>query len=221
VHLTDLTEAYSVLATDGVKHAQTMVLSVQDADGNVLESYADQASQVSDAQSVEEVNDILSDAGARAPLFGASQSETVFPGYDVALKTGTSNDYRDAWAMGYTPSLVVGVWAGNNNNAPMVAQGSSILAAVPMWSQFMNAALPQVPNTTFTPPQPVTPASPALGGECLNADGTPQTILYCIDKSDPTGPPPANPANDPQYSNWETGVENWVTQHPNSTPENY
>lgn len=209
VHLTDLTEAYSVLATDGVKHPQTMILSVQDANGDTLESYENQSTTVADAQSVEEINDVLSDASAREPLFQASQNETVFPGYDVALKTGTSNDYRDAWAMGYTPSLVVGVWAGNNDNTPMKAQGSSILAAVPMWSQFMNAALPQVPNETFTPPNPVTAASAALGGDYLDANGDPHTILYYVNKNDPTGPPPADPAADPQFRNWEVGVQDW------------
>ena len=212
VHLIDLTEAYSVLATDGIKHAQTMIMQVQDASGNTLESYQDQASQVADAQSVRLTNDILSDSQAREPLFQASFNETVFPGYDVALKTGTSNDYRDAWAMGYTPSLVVGVWAGNNNNTPMQKSGSSILAAVPMWSAFMTQALPMVPNTTFIQPNPTTPANPALGGDYRDASGQPHSILYFINKNDPTGPAPTNPANDPQYNNWETGVQNYYKQ---------
>lgn len=209
VHLIDLTEAYSVLADQGVKHAQTMILSVTDSNGNVLESYQDQTTTVADAQSVNEINDILSDAAARAPLMGASQGLTVFPGYDVALKTGTSNNYTDAWAMGYTPSLVVGVWAGNNNNAPMQKAGSSILAAVPMWNAFMTQALPEVPNTTFTQPNPVTPDKPILAGQ-FNINGQVHTILYYVDKNDPTGPDPSDPAMDPQYNNWEIGVENWA-----------
>jgi len=212
VRLIDLTEAYSVLATDGIKHAQTMVLSVTDSNGNVLESYADQASQVADAQSVRLVNDILSDPAAREPLFQASQNLTVFPGYDVALKTGTSNDYRDAWAMGYTPSLVVGVWAGNNDNTPMKKNGSSILAAVPMWSAFMQQALPQVPNETFTQPNPVYPIKPILAGDYLYGNQI-HTILYYVNKSDPTGAPPADPAADPQFHNWETGVLNWAANN--------
>jgi membrane peptidoglycan carboxypeptidase len=209
VHLIDLTEAYSVLADQGVKHAQTMILSVTDANGNILESYQDQTSQVADAQSVNLVNDILSDAAARAPLMGASQDLTVFPGYDVALKTGTSNNYTDAWAMGYTPSLVVGVWAGNNNDAPMQKAGSSILAAVPMWNAFMTQALPEVPNTTFIPPAPTTATKPVLTGQYV-IDGQVHDILYYVNKSDPTGPDPTNPAADPEYNNWETGVENWA-----------
>ncbi len=209
VHLIDLTEAYSVLADQGVKHAQTMVLSVTDANGNTLESYQDQTTQVADAQSVNLINDILSDAAARAPLMGGSQGLTVFPGYDVALKTGTSNNYTDAWAMGYTPSIVVGVWAGNNNDAPMQKAGSSILAAVPMWNAFMTQALPEVPNTTFTPPAPTTATKPVLTGQYV-INGQVHNILYYVDKSDPTGPDPTNPATDPEYNNWETGVENWA-----------
>src|SRR5581483_4047349 len=145
VKLIDAVEAYSVLATEGTKHNQSMVLQVQDPQGNVLETFNDQSTQVGDTQSIREITDILADANARAPLFQASQNLTVFPGYDVALKTGTSNDYRDAWAMGYTPSLVVGVWAGNNNNAAMIKSGSSILAAVPIWHAFLQQALPSVP----------------------------------------------------------------------------
>jgi penicillin-binding protein 1C len=212
VHLIDTTEAYSVLAADGVKHDQAMILQVQDASGNTLESYTDQAAQVADPQSVRLVSDILSDAQARAPLMGASQNLTVFPGYDVALKTGTSNDYRDAWAMGYTPSLAVGVWAGNNDNTPMQKSGSSILAAVPMWSAFMTQALPRVPNTTFVQPDPTNPTKPILAGD-FTANNQIHTILYYVDKNDPTGPSPSDPASDPQFNHWETGVINWATQN--------
>jgi penicillin-binding protein 1C len=209
VKLIDLTAAYSVLSQDGIHHAQYMVLSVQDTNGNTLESYQDQATQVADTQSISLVNDILSDATARAPLMGASQNLTVFPGYDVALKTGTSNDYRDAWAMGYTPSLVVGVWAGNNNDTPMQRAGSSILAAVPMWSAFMTQALPEVPNTTFVPPNATNATKPVLTGQYV-INGQIHAILYYVDKNDPTGPDPTDPAADPQYNSWETGVESWA-----------
>ena len=212
VRLIDLTEAYSVLSQDGVKHAQTMILQVQDSNGNILESYNDQVSQVAPAQSVRLINDILSDAAARAPLMGASQNLTVFPGYDVALKTGTSNDYKDAWSMGYTPSLVVGVWAGNNNDVAMQRAGSSILAAVPMWNAFMTQALPEVPNTTFTQPDPSNATKPILVGNYLNG-GQIHSELYYINKNDPTGPNPVNPQNDPQYNNWESAVQIWASKN--------
>ncbi|HVM77319.1 MAG TPA: transglycosylase domain-containing protein [Candidatus Paceibacterota bacterium] len=213
VHLVDLTEAYSVLSQEGVKHNQSMILSVQDASGNTLEEYQDSTSTVADAQSVRLINAVLSDPSARAPLFQASQNLTVFPGYDVALKTGTSNDYRDAWAMGYTPSLVVGVWAGNNDNTPMKRQGSSILAAVPMWSDFLNKVLPLVPNSTFIPPDPPSEPKPILAGQYL-IDGQIHSTLYYISKDNPAGPVPSNPNIDPQYKDWEAGVQNWVSYNP-------
>ncbi len=220
VHLVDLTEAYSALAADGVKHAQTMVLQVQDANGKVLESYADQATQVADPQNVRLVNDILSDANARSGLFQNSLDLTVFPGYDVALKTGTSNDYRDAWSIGYTPDFVVGVWAGNNDNTPMQRNGSSILAAVPIWHAFMAQALTEYQPDTFPTPATTTPPSkPILAGN-YTANNQVHTILYYVDKNDPTGPPPADPAADPQFNNWETGVVNWAQQNiPNFATE--
>ncbi len=212
VHLIDLTEAYSVLAADGTKHAQAMILSVQDASGKTLESYSDNATQVADPQNVRLVNDVLSDANARAGLFQNSLNLTEFPGYDVALKTGTSNDYRDAWSMGYTPDLVVGVWAGNNNNTPMQRNGSSILAAVPIWHSFMTQALTQYQSDAFPTPAPTNPSKPILAGN-YTANNQIHTILYYVDKDDPTGPDPSNPASDPQFSHWETGVINWAKQN--------
>jgi membrane peptidoglycan carboxypeptidase len=213
VHLIDLTEAYSVLAADGIKHAQTMVLQVQDANGKVLESYNDQATQVADPQNIRLVNNILSDANARSGLFQNSLDLTVFPGYDVALKTGTSNDYRDAWSMGYTPDLVAGVWAGNNDNTPMQRNGSSILAAVPIWHAFMAQALAEYPQDTFPAPASTTPpAKPILAGNYL-ANNQVHTILYYVNKDDPTGPAPTDPTTDPQFYRWETGVVNWARQN--------
>lgn len=215
VRLIDEVAAYSALAADGMKHAQSMVLEVRDSQGNILESYQDQPSQVADTQSVNLVNDVLSDAAARAPLMGGSQNLTVFPGYDVALKTGTSNNYIDAWALGYTPSLVVGVWAGNNDNSPMQKSGSSILAAVPMWSAFMQQALPEVPNTTFNRPDFVNEIKPILAG-IPYPDGVAHSDLYYINKSDPAGPPPADPSTDPQFGNWEAALQAWIARNPSS-----
>jgi penicillin-binding protein 1A len=121
--------------------------------------------------------------------------------------------------MGYTPSLMVGVWAGNNNNKPMQRNGSSILAAVPMWHEFMAQALLQYQPEVFPQPQPITPTKPILNGDYTNNNQI-HTILYYIDKSDPTGPVPQNPSQDPQFNNWETGVLNWSSNNiPNFTAQ--
>jgi len=220
VRLIELVGGYSVLAGDGARRPQTMILEVKDAKGNILESYEDQqdgsgAEQAADPQSVRLVNDILSDQSARAGLFQNSLGLTVFPNYDVALKTGTSNDYRDAWTVGYTPSLVVGVWAGNNDNKPMHRSGSSILAAVPIWHNFMAEALPLYAPETFPKPEPIASSKPILRGEYL-LGGQPHSILYYIDRRDPTGSAPLDPYADPQFANWETAVQEWAKK--NFTP---
>lgn len=210
VHLIDLARAYSVLAQDGILREQSMVLEVRDKNKNVLEQYQNREKRVVDANYVRTVTDILSDVDARSGLFHSSLGLTVFPGYDVALKTGTSNDYRDAWTMGYTPSLVVGVWAGNNEaNKPMHRQGSSILAALPMWNAFMKEALKTQPPQSFVEPDPLPANKPIFAGQYIQ-DGQVHSILYHVDRADPTGPPPSNPWDDPQFARWEASVQVWA-----------
>lgn len=221
VKMADMLKAYSVLADEGVEHQQSMVLEVDDSNGTVLEKYQDQASQVNDPKYIQWINSILSNVDLRAPLFGPGGGLTAFPGYDVALKTGTSNDYRDAWAFGYTPDLVVGVWAGNTNYAPMQRNGSSILAAVPMWSAFLKSILPTYPPDKFPSPEPLPPVTKPM----LNSDyvanvsvggvNYPQVhnILYYVDKNDPLGQVPQDPANDPQFDNWEAAVLDWASKN--------
>ncbi|MEK7187792.1 MAG: penicillin-binding transpeptidase domain-containing protein, partial [Patescibacteria group bacterium] len=212
VRLVDLVEAYSVLSQEGVKHDSSFILEVRDSTNNQLEEFKDENTEVIDPQYPRLINDILSDADARAGLFHSSLGLTQFTGYDVAMKTGTSNDYHDAWTVGYTPNLVAGVWAGNNDNAPMQKSGSSILAAVPIWSAFMKEALKEFPPETFGKPDPVIVEKPILKGQYI-IDGQIHSILYYIDKGDPNGATPGSPANDPQFYNWEKGVSEWLQKN--------
>jgi len=154
------------------------------------------------------VNNILSDIDARAGLFQSSLNLTVFPGRDVALKTGTTNDYKDAWTLGYTPSLTIGVWAGNSDNTPMQKHAGSILAAVPIWSEFMNAALQNYPMEFFNKPDGVQENKPMMNGEYI-INGQVHEILYYVDKTNPMGPQPLNPEYDSQFWNWELPLKNW------------
>lgn len=218
VKLIELVGAYSVFAADGVKHKQKLILKIEDAKGNLIEEFKDETSKVFDEQLIRTINQILSDKDLRSGLFQQSLNLTIFPGYEVALKTGTTNDYRDAWAIGYTPFLTVGVWAGNNDNQPMQQQGSSILAAVPIWHDFMAKVIENYSPENFIKPEPITlPQKPMLNGEAIfspiiNGTVKPQihTILYYVNKDDPLGLPPSNPFQDPQFLNWETGVLNWA-----------
>lgn len=219
VHLTDMVEAYSVFANDGTKHNQYFIQSVTDNHNNILEQHTDTATQILEPEYARLINNILSDATLRAPLFGASLSQTVFDGYDVALKTGTTNDYRDAWAIGYTPFLTVGVWAGNSNNVPMQKNGASILAAVPIWSAFMNATLPSFQSQLFPQPDPLSSTRPMINGQYIttSTSGSPQihSILYYIDKNNPTQDPGPSydPHSDPQFQGWEASVIYWAEKN--------
>ena len=218
VKLIDLVEAYSVLSQEGVKHSQVMVLKIENSNGEILEEYREKNEKVTEPLYPQLINNILLDADLRQPLFASSLNLTVFPDQEVALKTGTSNDFRDAWAMGYTRSLVVGVWAGNNNNSSMQQQAGSILAAVPIWRAFMDEALKkQTLSETFTRPDLVLAEKPMLRGESIikykiNDIEYPQVhdILYYVDKDNPAGPNPQNPQNDPQFENWEEGLMEWL-----------
>ncbi len=219
VKLADLINAYSVFAQDGIKHRQSFILKVATKD-KVLEEYRDTPERIMESQYIRLVNDILSDAVARRPIFGVSLNLPSLPNHQLAVKTGTSNDFRDAWTIGYTPSLVVGVWAGNNNNEPMTKEGASIAAAVPIWRDFMVAAFRDRPPEVFEKPELVLREKPMLRGEYLvryqaGSEILPQihSLLFYVDKGNPLGPELRNPADDPQFENWEKPVLVWAEKN--------
>ena len=219
VTLLDLVGAYSVFAQEGVKHKQTFVIKITDSKGKIVEEYKDAATQVIESQYPRILNDILTDVEERSGLFSSSLPLTLFPGHQVALKTGTTNDYHDAWAIGYTPELIVGVWAGNNNNVAMTQRGSSLLAAVPIWSAFMRDALKDKPLVSFNKPEPIVSSKPVFQGQSTvnfrignNSYSQIHSILFYVDKKDPQGPPPVQPENDSQFKNWEFSVLKWAEQ---------
>jgi membrane peptidoglycan carboxypeptidase len=208
VKLLDLTDAYATLANGGVHNPPTGILSVTDAEGNTLEEFQPQQTQVIDPDVAAEVSSMLSNNEARFPEYPPSNPLT-FPGYDVAVKTGTTNDYRDAWTVGYSPNVVVGAWAGNNDNSPMVKEIAGYIVA-PMWHQIMQDALNKYPVAYFPQP-PAIPqdAKPVFLGNYA-ANGV-HEILNSVDRSDPTGPAPLRPQNDPQYEYWEYPVQIWAS----------
>ncbi|MBI2603929.1 MAG: penicillin-binding protein [Candidatus Harrisonbacteria bacterium] len=209
----ELVGAYATLAKEGVRRKQALILRIEDASGKVIEEWHDAPVRVMEPQYPRIINEILSDHELRRPLFQNSFALTVFPDQEVALKTGTTNDYRDAWALGYSPSFVVGVWAGNNDNTPMQKHGTSILAAVPIWNTFMREALQGRPTETFTRPEPVFAEKPALRGDVI-INNQAHDILYYVYADDPTGPIPPYPDADNQYKNWEEPVQEWLKTHP-------
>ena len=219
VRLLDLTGAYAAFANDGVKNTPTGILEVDDAAGNVLARYEPQPSRVLPANIARDMSAMLSDAPARLPEYSLN-SPLSFPGYDVAVKTGTTNDTRDAWVIGYTPSIAIGVWAGNNDNTPMVKSIAGFIAA-PMWHAVMAYALSKYPKTFFGEPDAISSSvPPMLRGDWQIPDAqgavVPHSLLYWTNKDNPQGPPPSNPAQDPQFAYWEYGISAWYASHPDA-----
>ena len=208
VSLLDIAAAYSVFANDGIRNPYNPVLWVEDAEGNIVDRHSLSPRQVLPEKVSRLVTDILSDNVARTPGFGAN-SALYIPTRPVAVKTGTSNDYRDAWIIGYAPNLTVGAWVGNNDNRPMEKKVSGLVVA-PLWREYMERILPQFPVETFMPPEPedFSNLKPILRGDW--STGGIHSILYWVDKNNPRGPIPPNPSDDPQFLNWEYGVELWT-----------
>lgn len=152
VKMVDMTNAFSVLADNGTKHDQIYWLKITDSQGKTIDEFKperDKGKAVLDPQIASEISSILSDNNARCSLGVFTCNNPLTLGNrPVAAKTGTSEDYKDAWTVGYTPSLVTTVWAGNNDNKPMT-QAASIISA-PIWNKYMQSALKDSPVEQFT-----------------------------------------------------------------------
>jgi 1A family penicillin-binding protein len=148
VKLLDMASGFSVFANDGKRNPPTPILKVLDFKGNVLESNQPKNMPVLDAQVARKINSILSDNAARVPIFGP-RNRLFIPGRTVAAKTGTTQEFRDAWTIGYTPYLSVGVWAGNNDNHVMHAGADGSFVAAPIWNSFMTKAIQNLPDQQF------------------------------------------------------------------------
>lgn len=150
VTMVDMARVYGVLAANGVKHNLSPILKITDWKGESLPIPL----KKEDVQAVSPeiafiLSDILSDNSARAPAFGPNSS-LVIPGKTVAVKTGTSDNKRDNWTIGYTPDYVVAVWVGNNNNAPMNRElTSGVTGAAPIWNEIITNLLKDKADKPF------------------------------------------------------------------------
>ncbi len=231
--LLDMTSVYGVFANRGIRNQYTGILSVEDGVGNILEKFEEAPQQILKPNTTNILSSILSDNEARTPTFGAN-SVLKIPGREVAVKTGTTNNNKDAWTIGYTPSIAVGVWVGNNDNIPMKKGGAAL--AGPIWNGVMTEALKTTPAEFFEKPEPIDETLPPLirglwqGGETFSIDTvsgglatefTPSelkkeisitnvhSILYWIDKNNPLTLKTTNSNSDSQFENWEYGVKKW------------
>ncbi|MDO8618996.1 MAG: PBP1A family penicillin-binding protein [Candidatus Daviesbacteria bacterium] len=150
VRLLDLTSAFGVLANKGEQVDPVTILKVTDSKGKTLFEYQPpEGRKVLDPSVAFVISDILSDNGARTAAFG-SNSYLNISGRTIAVKTGTTDQKRDNWTIGYTPSVVVGVWVGNNDNSPLDPKiASGVTGASPMWNKIMQAAIQGKGNEPF------------------------------------------------------------------------
>lgn len=153
IKLLELTGAYSIFANMGQKYDVSPILKVEDSKGKILEERKDiKSKQVLDPQIAYQISSILSDNQARSSVFG-SHSPLYFSNRTVAAKTGTTQDFRDAWTYGYTPSIAAGVWVGNNNNSPMSGHAAGVNAAGPLWHKFMERVSANTPDEWYDQPK--------------------------------------------------------------------
>jgi len=236
VKLIEHVNAYASLARDGVYEKYYTVLKVVDANGKVLEEKEEpKEKRVLDKQVAREVTDILTDNSARAYIFGENNYLTL-GGRPVAAKTGTTNDYHDAWTMGYTPQIATGVWVGNSDNTEMNRGADGSVVAAPIWNAYMRKILAIYPANGFPKPEEINCDKPMVCGQLAveekiridkktgqrATEFTPaedieektyrevHNILHYVDKNDPLGSIPEDPTKDPQYTLWETAVTKWA-----------
>ncbi|MFH1292303.1 MAG: PBP1A family penicillin-binding protein [bacterium] len=238
ITLLEHTAAYATLANQGIYHKPITILKVENYEGQeIYKAKESKGDEAIDKDLVSILSNVLSDDQARSYIFGAN-SKLTLPGRPVAAKTGTTDDTKDAWTMGYIPSLVAGVWVGNTKPSPMKGGGSDL--AAPIWNQFMRESLQDIPVEQFPElPEKKEIKNPILRGQSggitlginrktgkIAVSTTPKelvaekkfllphTILHYLDKDDPTKPD-SNSINDPQYEIWEKALQVWIGKQKN------
>lgn len=239
VNLLEHTSAFSVLAAEGVRHPVTPIMKIQDQNGRTLEEYRDRSERAMDTEPIRKLVSIMTDNNARSFIFG-SHTPLVLKGRVVAAKTGTTNDWRDGWTVGFTPSLTVGIWAGNNDNSTMAKGADGVFVAAPIWNKIMERALAGKPAEKFKGPKPNNTKKAILQGKLetdasINVDAVTgkeipadclaswpaalvtqqvvkevHSILHYVVRTNPLGDLPADPTKDPMYKRWEAPVQAWA-----------
>lgn len=190
VRLLEMAAAYSAFANGGLKVEPIAVLKVTDSKGKILDEYKPVAGQrVLTPQQAFLISHILSDNNARLITFG-ERSYLNVPGRTVAVKTGTTNDKRDNWTVGWTPQVIVGVWVGNNDNSPMTRVASGVSGASPIWRQIIMEALADKPAVSFKVPDKIVTAEVDVVSGYAAHDGYPARVEYFIEGTQPTSQDP-------------------------------
>jgi 1A family penicillin-binding protein len=227
--LLDEVTAYSVFANKGIRQDPVAILKVTDPDGKVLyEKKKTDGKKVLSEEVAFLISHILLDDSARSEAFGRGSLLNI-PGKSVAVKTGTTDNKRDNWAIGYTPSYVVGVWVGNNNNSPMnQAIASGVTGASPIWNKIMAEVLKNKPNEDFEKPENVIAliVDSFVGG--LPHGAQPTRSEYFVKGTEPVSESPVYKSKDGQEffvfkeedpvstdgkNRWQEGINFWIEQN--------
>ena len=212
VSLLELTSAYGVFANDGKYVDSTGILYIQDSQEKIIYRSESRPRQVLATNTARTINDILSDNEARSPAFGIYSPLSV-EGYQVAAKTGTTNDYRDAWTVGYSPHIVGGVWAGNNDNTP-INKRTGLYVVTPLWNKLFTKLLEKYESkeSVFIKPSPIIEKKGAgvLYGNIVLDQNKPHSILHYVSLEDTLTPPTPKQLSSLSYQLWEFGVEEWL-----------
>ena len=190
VRLLDLVSAYGALGNGGAKIEPVAILKIENRAGDtIFEHHQTKGKQVLSPQEAFLISHILSDNNARLLTFGVN-SLLNMGSRPVAVKTGTTNDKRDNWAIGWSRSAIVGAWVGNNDNSEMKQVASGVSGASPIWRRVMLEALNSYPSENFTPPAGVvTKEVDIISGYAVH-DSWPSRPEYFIEGAVPDGPDP-------------------------------
>lgn len=208
VPLTELTNSYAAFANQGEQYPITIITKIEDKHGEILYNYEPEPKRVLDSEVTFLISSILSDNRARAETFGNALTISR----PAAVKTGTTEDYRDALTVGYTPQLAVGVWIGNNDNSEMDEIAGS-LGAAPIWRQLMEEYLKGQPTLSFEKPSGVVQATVCSNNGFLLASNSRSFGVqeYFIEGTVPTRicyPPRPTPTEDSKPEENKEGGNN-------------
>jgi membrane peptidoglycan carboxypeptidase len=218
--------AYGVFANKGERKDLVSILKVADSKEKKLFEYKDHSGKkVLSEEIAFLISHILLDNNARSAAFGPSSFLNI-PGHTVAVKTGTTNEKRDNWTVGYTPSYVVGVWVGNNDNSEMNQKiASGVTGASPIWHNLMVMALKGKTNEEFSKPDNVLAAQvdSMAGGQ--PAFGMSARSEYFVKGTEPTTKSPAykdkdgkiyfnfreeDPVSQDGINRWQQAIDEWI-----------
>ncbi|TXG76111.1 penicillin-binding protein [Candidatus Dojkabacteria bacterium] len=174
VSMVEMAQAFSAFANEGIPRRLTGILEVTDKNGKVLYKYNDpnlaedvskpmdfpnflaiEGKRAISKEAAFIISHILQDNNSRSAAFGPSSALVVRGKKGVSVKTGTTNDLRDNWTIGYSPNFLVAVWVGNNDNSPMSGLASGITGAAPIWNKVMSRVLENQPDLLARTPEGV------------------------------------------------------------------